>query len=101
MAHAEQAAGAVRYGEVAIRNLHFRMRLAPQLPHRFEDLGHAATIDRMVAAQAAAIGVERQLADAGDEIAVGDELAALAFLAKAEVLKLDQHRDGEDRKSVV
>src|SRR5262245_22677375 len=49
----------------------------------------------MVAAKSAAISVERQLADAGDQVAVGDELAALALLAKAEVLDLHQHRDGE------
>src|ERR1700723_977583 len=95
MAHAEQSTGAMRNGEIAIRHLNFGMRLAAQLPHRFKNLGHAAAVDRMVAAQAATVGVERQLADAGDQIAVGDELAALAFLAEAEVLKLHQHRDGE------
>src|SRR6185295_13986363 len=35
------------------------------------------------------------LADARDEVAVGDELAALAFLAEAEILELHQHGDGE------
>jgi hypothetical protein len=44
----------------------------------------------MVAAQPAAIGVERELADAGNQIAVGYELAALALLAEAEVLELHQ-----------
>jgi hypothetical protein len=33
----------------------------------------------MIAAQAATIGIERQLADAGNQIAVGDEFAAFAF----------------------
>src|ERR1700722_2185942 len=95
MAHAEQSAGAVRNGEIAIRHLNFGMRLAAQLPHRLENFGHAAAVDRMVAAEAAAIGVEWQLADAGNQVAVGDELAALALLAEAEVFELHQYRDGE------
>src|ERR1700751_308574 len=83
------------HGEVAVFDLHLRMRFPAQLPHSLEDLGHAATVDGMVAAEAAAIGVERQLADAGDEVAVGDELASLAFLAKTKILDLHQDRDGE------
>src|SRR5262245_47894065 len=71
------------------------MRFAAQLPHGFEDLGHAAAIDGMVAAEPAAIGIERQLADARYQIAVGNELAALALLAETEILDLHQHRDGE------
>src|SRR5712671_7738083 len=90
MADAEQAAGAVGNGEIAILHLHLGMRLAAQLPDRLDDLGHAAAVDRMVAAQPAAVGVERQLADTGNQIAVGNEFAALAFLAEAEILKLHQ-----------
>src|SRR5262249_18478057 len=71
------------------------MRFAAQLPHGFKYLGHAAAVDGMVTAEPAAIGVERQLARAGDQIAVGDELAALALLAEAEVLELHQDGDGE------
>src|SRR5258708_9718000 len=71
------------------------MSRAAQLAHRFDDFRHAAAVDRVIAAQPAAVGVERQLADAGDQIAVGDELAALALLAEAEVLDLHQYRDGE------
>src|SRR5207237_4439808 len=52
-------------------------------------------VDRVIAAETAAVGVERQLADARDKVAVGDELAALAFLAEAEVFELHQNRDGE------
>ena len=74
------------------------MRLAAQLPHRFDDLGHAAAVGRMVVAQAAAVGVERQPADAGDQVAVGDEAAALALPAESQVLEL--HQDG-DREAVV
>src|SRR6185503_12097903 len=71
------------------------MGFAAQLADRLEDLGHATAVDRMVAAEAAAVGVERQLADARNQIAVGDELAALALLAEAEVFELHQHGDGE------
>src|ERR1700750_3510368 len=85
----------MRDREVAVLDLHLRMRLAAQLPYGFQDLGHAAAVDGMVAAEPAAIGVERQLAGARDQIAVGDELAALALLAEAEVLDLHQDRDGE------
>src|SRR6201999_2673952 len=95
VANAQETAGAVGNGEIAILDLHLRMRLAAQLPDGLDDLGHAAAIDGMVAAEATAIRVERQLADARDQIAVGDELAALALLAEAEVLELHQHRDGE------
>src|SRR6185436_21109896 len=40
-------------------------------------------------------GIERQAAAAGDEAAVGDETAARALGAEAEVLELHQYRDGE------
>src|ERR1700759_2551860 len=95
MADAEQSAGAMGEGEVAIWDLDLRMCFTPQLTHRLDDLGHAAAVDGVVAAETAAVGVERQLADAGNEITVGDELAALAFLAEAEILELHQYRDGE------
>src|SRR5260370_15208367 len=70
------------------------MGLAAQLAHRFDDFCYAAAVDRVIAAQPTAVGVERQLADAGDQIAVGDELAALALPAEAEVFALHQYRDG-------
>ena len=87
MTNAQESAGAVGDGEVAVRHLHLWMRLPAQLPHRFDDFCHAAAVDGMIAAQPAAVGVERQLADAGNQVAVGDELAALAFLAEAEVFE--------------
>src|ERR1700676_175340 len=74
------------------------MRFAAQLPDSLEDFGHAAAVDGVVAAEPAAIGVERQFADAGNQVAVSDELAALALLAETEVLELHQHGD---RKTVV
>ena len=95
MPNAEQAAGAVRDGKVAIFDLHLRMSFSPQLPHRFDDFCHAAAIDGLVAAQSPAVGVERLFADARNQIAVGDEFAALALFAKAEVFELHQDRDGE------
>ena len=76
-------------------HLHAGMGLAAQLAHRLDHLGHAAAVGRMVVAQAAAVGVERQPADAGDEVAVGNEAAALALGAEAQVLELHQHGDGE------
>src|SRR2546421_13049376 len=95
MAHAQQSAGAMGDREIAVLHLHLRVCLPAQLPDSLDDLGHAATIDRVIAAEPAAVGVERQLADAGNQIAVGDELAALALLAEAEVFDLHQYRDGE------
>src|SRR5262245_11008111 len=71
------------------------MGFAAQLPHGLDDLGLATAIDGMIAAEPAAVGVERQLADAGDQIAVGDELAALALFAEAEILELHHDSDGE------
>src|SRR6476620_8891705 len=71
------------------------MGLAAQLTHRLDDFRHAAAVDGVIAAQPAAVGVERQLADAGNQIAVGVELAALALPAKAQVFDLHQYRDGE------
>jgi NAD(P)-dependent dehydrogenase (short-subunit alcohol dehydrogenase family) len=67
------AAGAVRQRQAAVRHLHLRVRLAAQLAHGLDDLGHAAAVGRVVVAQPAAIGVEGQLADARDQVAVGDE----------------------------
>src|SRR5438270_7205340 len=52
----------------------------------------------MVVAQASAVGVERQFADARNQIAVGNKPPALPFLAKAKVLNLHHHGD---RKAVV
>jgi Amidase len=43
----------------------------------------------LVVAEAAAIGVEGQPADTGDEVAVGDELAALPLRTEAEILERD------------
>jgi hypothetical protein len=80
---AERTARAMRNRQVAVRHLHLGMCLAAQLTHRLDDLGDAAAVGGVVAAQAAAVGVERQLADAGDQVAVGDEFSALALLAEA------------------
>src|SRR5437868_15500775 len=95
MACAERAAGAVRQREVAVLDLHRRVRLAAQLPHRFEHLGQPAAVRWVIVAEPATIGVEGQLADPGDQIAVAYKAAALALLAKAEILELHQNRDRE------
>ena len=47
---------------VAVGDLDRRVGLLAELAHRLDDLGHAAAVARMVVAQAAAVGVERQLA---------------------------------------
>src|SRR5690606_32461091 len=67
---AEQAARTVGERDVATGHLHLRVRLAAQLAHRLDHLGDAAAVHRMVVAQPAAVGVERQLPDARDEVAV-------------------------------
>src|SRR4029077_20919453 len=82
-------------GRRRVPHLYFWMRLAPELAHRLDHLGEPAAIARVVVAEAAAIGVEGQPADTGDEVAVGDELAALPLRTEAEILERDQHRDRE------
>ncbi len=83
MSHTQQPAGAMHHREIAIRNLNLGMRLAAQLPHRLDDLGDAAAVDRMVVAQPAAIRIPRQFADARNQVAVGDELAAFALFCRS------------------
>jgi hypothetical protein len=91
----ELKAGALRQHQIAILHLHGRMRFAAQLPNRLEHFRHAAAVSRMIVAQTAAVGVERQLADAGDQIAVGDEFPARSLGAETEILELHDHGDGE------
>src|SRR4029453_15201587 len=95
VAGSERAAGSVRERDVAVLHLHLRMGFATQLPHRLHHLREAAAVGRVVVAESAAIGVERQLADARDQIAVGDELAALALRAEAEILQRDNQGNRE------
>ena len=76
-------------------HLHLGMRLAAELTHRFDDFGHAAAVRGVVVAEPAAVGVERELAGAGNEVAVRHELSAFALLAEPEVLDLQEDRDGE------
>src|SRR5215472_6616164 len=82
---AERAAGAVGDRQVAILDLHRWVRLTAQLAHRLDHLGQPAAVGRMVVAQPAAIGVERQFSGARDQVAVGYEFAALALFAEAEI----------------
>src|SRR3546814_15990845 len=71
------------------------MRFAAELADGLDHLGHPAAVGGMVVAQSAAVGVERQRADARDQIAVGDECAATAALAETEMLQRDQQGDRE------
>ena len=64
MASAKRSTGAVGQRQIAIGDLNRRMCLAAQLTNRLDDLGQATPVSRMVVAQPAAIGVERQLANA-------------------------------------
>src|SRR6516165_3501731 len=64
MARGELKTGTLRQRQITVRYLHGRMGFAAQLTHRLEDFGHAPAIAWMIIAQAAAVGVERQFADA-------------------------------------
>ena len=85
----------MRKRNVAIGNLDGRMRLSPNLANSLKDFCHPTTVSRMVTAQAAAICVEGQLADARDQISVRDKPAALALFAKAQILQRFENGDGE------
>src|SRR5215467_12951788 len=71
------------------------MRLTAQLTHRFDHLGHAAAVRRMIVAQPAAVGVERQPSHAGDQVAIRHEPPPLSFRTEAKILDLDEHGDGK------
>src|SRR5206468_3157050 len=58
------------------------MRLAAQLADRLRDLRQTTTVGRMIVAEATAVRVGRRPPDASDQVAVGDELAALALVAE-------------------
>ena len=88
MARRQRSTRCVRQHDVVVLDLDLWVRLAACLPHRLDDLGHTTAVARMVRAEAATIRVEGQLADAGNQITVGDELSARTFLAEAEVLDL-------------
>src|SRR6266436_2264192 len=49
----------------------------------------------MVVTKATSIGVKRQPTDPRDQISFADELAALPFLAKTQILKRDKNRNRE------
>jgi len=82
VARAEAASGSLHQSEIASRNLHGRMGFTAQLPHGFDNLRHPATIGGMIVAEAAAIRVERKLADTGDQVAVRDKRPTFALFAK-------------------
>src|SRR5205085_10860877 len=80
-ARGEHAADAMAHRD--LRALDLRRRDAAHLPHALLQRIHPVHAGMHVA-QAAAIGIERQLA-AGTGIAVGDELAGLLMRHEAEV----------------
>ena len=67
---------------------------AAQLAHGLDDAEQAAGRAGMGVRQHAAVRVDRQLA-ADPGVAFGEERAALARLAEAELLQLDDRHDGE------
>ena len=83
-----RAAHGLRHRQIAIRDLDLGVGLAAKLPHRLDDLGHAAAVRWVVVAQTAAVGIDGQPPDTRDQIAFGDKASALPFFAKAEILKL-------------
>src|SRR5262249_61253357 len=87
----QRAVCAVPHHVFVVLDLDLWVRLAACLPHGLDALGHTAAIARMVRAEPATICVEGQLADAGNQITVGNELAARALLAETEILDLDDH----------
>src|SRR5215470_3614311 len=95
VAGAQRATRAVRQRDVTVLDLDLGMGLAAELTHGLDDLGHAPAVRRMVVAETAAVGIEGKLPHPGDEVAVGDELAALPLGAEAEILEGDEHGDGE------
>src|SRR5437762_169265 len=95
VARAQQATGAVGKCQRTVLHLHRRMGLTAQLTHRLDHLRDAAAVGRVVVAKSTAVGVEGQLANAGDEVSVHYEPSALPALAKSQVLELHQDCDGE------
>ena len=95
MARAQKATDAIGQSKLQIGNLNFGVGLTTQLAHGLNDFGHAATVGRVVVAQTAPIGVDRQPALARNELAIGHKFSALPFGTKTQILKLHQHRDGE------
>src|SRR5882757_8548063 len=81
--------------QVAIVDLYGGVSLASKLTDSLDHLSHAAAVAGMVVAQPTAIGVERQFADARDEVPVGHKTATLAALTEAKVLELNDHGDRE------
>src|SRR5512140_612269 len=82
---AKRAASAVGERDVAVFDLDLGMGLAAQLAHGLDHLRHAAAVRGVVVAEPAAVGIERQLAGARNQVSVRNKLSAFALFAKAEV----------------
>src|SRR5215510_15660349 len=85
----ELSAVARRQNDVAVLDLALA-RLAAQLPDRF---CHAGEVAKVIAGEQSPAGVDRN-APARSDGAGFDERPALAFLAEAVVLELEQHLGG-------
>src|SRR5687767_11483864 len=70
VASPQRAAGAVRERQITVLHLNLGVRLAAKLAHGLDHLGDPAAVRGMVVAEPAAVGVERQLARARDQVAV-------------------------------
>src|ERR1700678_1029986 len=95
MPGAERSASPVRQSDLAILDLTWTT-FAPQLFDRFDDEKHPAHT-RMIRREAAAVGVDREIAVVA-EASAANESTALTALAEAQVL--ERRKDG-DRKGVV
>src|ERR1700733_13652951 len=82
--------------DFGVRNL-TRATFVTKLPDTFDQMKDAARHTGVSEREKPAVGVDRQGASKLDTAAL-DERAALAFLAKSEILELHQRRD---RKAVV
>src|SRR6185503_17509473 len=90
---ADDPAVPVRERELRARDLAFAC-LPAQLAHRLDHVEHASGEARMYRREQPAVRRHRERAARADPAAF-DEAAAFALGAKAEVLELDDHGDGE------
>src|SRR4051812_20276731 len=90
---ADDAAVAVHQRNLGVLDLALA-GFAAYLPDRFDDVKKATAQPRMTAREQAAVRRDRQCA-ADADATVFDEMAALAFFAKTEILEFDDHGDGE------
>src|SRR5579863_4453548 len=91
----QPAAQAIHECKLTIRNLNRRMCLPAQLAYRLNELRNSPAVCGVVVTERSPVRVDRQIADAGDQVAFRNEAATVSLQAKAEILELDQHADRE------